>query len=572
MAGFDAVFVGSGDQLARGRRAPREGRLARLRARAKRLARRRDQDRRGPDGAGVHARGLLLLAPALGRLAGLCRAEAGPRRARPRVPEHRPADGSRVPGRLERVPLDRRRRERRRARATRGSGSSTSSWPAPTSRSACSGPSSGRRQGSRSAARPTRSSAAAASSSSPGHSLLSARDWLTDTFEREQARGLLAPWVLHTGLGPDQAMSGFMTQVIACALQLGGMPVPKGGGVKLVEGLATIVRNAGGELRTEADVERILVSEGRATAVRLADGETIPASRAVLACVTPTQLYGRLLGEGDAPAHVRDAARRFRYGRGEMQIHIAMNELPRWRGDERLARTPLLHLTPGLDGVSRAVNEADRGLLPAEATIALGQPMAARSLARARRLVGDLGAAAGAAAAAEGRRGRRARHVGDGTWTEELREAYADRIVERIGRHIENLESATVAPRRHVARGHGGGEPELGRRRHLRRLVLARPEPPLPPHPRLARPRDAGRAALAHRREHAPRAGPRRGLRLPRREAADEAAARAAAAREGSRACRDALAERDLDRRGELPRRPARLRGRRASTGSGSGR
>ena len=121
-----------------------------------------------------------------------------------------------------------------------------------------------------------------------------------------------------------------------------------------------------------------------------------------------------------------------------------MNELPRWRGDERLARTPLLHLTPGLDGVSRAVNEADRGLLPAEATIALGQPMARRPVARARRLVGDLGAAPGAAAAAEGRRRRRARHV-DGGWTEALREAYADRIVERIGRHIENLESATIA-------------------------------------------------------------------------------------------------------------------------------
>ena len=69
------------------------------------------------------------------------------------------------------------------------------------------------------------------------------------------------------------------------------------------------------------------------------------------------------LSAGDAPAPVREAASRFRYGRGEMQIHLAMNELPRWRGDERLARTPLLHLTPGLDGVSRAVNEADRGLL-----------------------------------------------------------------------------------------------------------------------------------------------------------------------------------------------------------------
>ena len=51
-----------------------------------------------------------------------------------------------------------------------------------------------------------------------GRVLASARDWLTETFEDERAHGLLAPWVLHTGLGPDQATSGFMTQVIACVL------------------------------------------------------------------------------------------------------------------------------------------------------------------------------------------------------------------------------------------------------------------------------------------------------------------------------------------------------------------
>ena len=34
--------------------------------------------------------------------------------------------------------------------------------------------------------------------------------------------------------------------------------------------------------------------------------------------------------------------------------------------------------------------------------------------------------------------------VGDGSWTEELREAYADRIVARLGDSIENLGSATL--------------------------------------------------------------------------------------------------------------------------------
>ena len=36
-----------------------------------------------------------------------------------------------------------------------------------------------------------------------GDVLASSRDWLTQTFASERAHGLLAPWVLHTGLGPD---------------------------------------------------------------------------------------------------------------------------------------------------------------------------------------------------------------------------------------------------------------------------------------------------------------------------------------------------------------------------------
>src|ERR687892_57424 len=253
--------------------------------------------------------------------------------------------------------------------------------------------------------------------------LTSGRDWLTETFESEAAHGLLAPWVLHTGLGPDQAASGFMTQVIACALQLGGMPVPKGGGVKLVDTLAAIVTDAGGELRTGADVERVLVADGRATAVRLANAETVAARQ----------------------AGVARAAARYRYGRGEMQIHLALSERPDWYGDERLERTAIVHLTPGLDGVSRAVNEAERGLLPAEATIVCGQPCAVDPSRApdgswilwiqlqelpAGRIKGD---AAGEL------------DVGDGSWTEKLREAYADRIVARLGRHIRNIERATVA-------------------------------------------------------------------------------------------------------------------------------
>ena len=274
-----------------------------------------------------------------------------------------------------------------------------------------------------------------------GELTISSRDWLTSTFESERAHGLLAPWVLHTGLGPDAAASGYMTQVIAVAVQEGGMPIPRGGGAKLVEALQRLIGDHGGSCETGRDVERVVVEDGKATSVRLTDGESVTAARAVIANVTPTQLYGRLLEGDDVPQQLAAKAGRFRYGRGDMQIHLALSEPPRWEGDERLGRTAIVHVTPGLDAVSRAVNEADRGLLPAEATIVVGQPLT-MDASRAPEGAGLLwiqlqelpwrvrGDAAGELEA------------GDGTWTEELRERYADRIVARLARQIPNLEGA----------------------------------------------------------------------------------------------------------------------------------
>jgi phytoene dehydrogenase-like protein len=273
-----------------------------------------------------------------------------------------------------------------------------------------------------------------------GELLQSSRDWLEQTFASERAHGLLAPWVLHTGLGPDAGASGFMTQVIAVAVQEGGMPVPRGGGAKLADALVRLIRDHGGVCETGVDVERVVVQSGRAVAVRTVAGETVAAERAIVANVTPTQLYERLLGD-EVPAATREGARRFRYGRAEMQIHFALSEPARWLGDERLNETAIVHVTPGLDGVSRAVNEAERGLLPAEATIVVGQPLT-MDASRAPDGMGLLwiqlqelpwrvrGDAAGEL------------DVGEGVWSERLRERYANRIQARLEKHIPNLHSS----------------------------------------------------------------------------------------------------------------------------------
>jgi phytoene dehydrogenase-like protein len=231
--------------------------------------------------------------------------------------------------------------------------------------------------------------------------------------------------------------------VIAFAIEAGGMPIPRGGGARLVDALVRLIEDHGGVCKTATDVEQVIVTRGRATGVRLAGGGTAEAERAVICNVTPTQLYGRLLDAADIPADVAEAGKRFRFGRSEMQIHFALSEPPRWDGDDRLGKTAIVHLTPGLDGVSRAVNEAERGLLPAEATVVLGQPLAVDD-SRAPAGKGILwiqlqelpwhvkGDAAGEL------------DVGHGTWDESLRERYADRIQSRIARHVPNLESSIL--------------------------------------------------------------------------------------------------------------------------------
>jgi len=278
-----------------------------------------------------------------------------------------------------------------------------------------------------------------------GNALMPSRSWLESSYKTDLARSLWAPWSLHAGIGPEDAFSGQIAKVIAFALEAAGAPIVKGGARNILSAFDALIREKGGEIRTGADVDSIIVEGGKATGVRLASGETIKASKGVICSVTPTQLYGRLLGN-NAPSDDVAATKAYRYGKGNFQIHYALDRPPAWR-NKALGEVALLHLTPGLDGVSKASNEAVRGMLPETPTICVGQPHALDpsrcppgkailwlQLPEApRHIKGD---AAG-----------KLKVPADGNWTEELREAYADRVEDILASHIDAF-SATVLGRR----------------------------------------------------------------------------------------------------------------------------
>ena len=281
-----------------------------------------------------------------------------------------------------------------------------------------------------------------------GEALTPARGYLETTYISDEAKALWAPWVLHCGLSPEASYSAEMLKVIGFAIELAGCPIVKGGAVNLTRAFERLIRDHGGDIRTGCDVAGItLGTDGKAKGVQLSDGTEIGAKRGVIASVTPDQLYRRLLGETGKPlpTDAEKGLKSYRYGKGDMQIHYALKAPPQWKAGDELGKVALLHLTDGLDAVSRSANEAERGLLPAEPTVCVGQPTALDP-SRApdggailwlqlpdtpRHIKGD---AAGLLDCPE-----------DGHWTEALREAFADRVEAMLAAHIEGFADNVIA-------------------------------------------------------------------------------------------------------------------------------
>ena len=280
-----------------------------------------------------------------------------------------------------------------------------------------------------------------------GEALVTARGWLESRFQSELLRALFAPWVLHTGLAPESAYSGQMAKVIAFALEAAGAPVVKGGAHRSLQAFERLIGDQGGKLMTGTDVERVILDDAnRACGVRLADARQFTAAKGVICSVTPHQLYGRLLAGVALPSSVADSLARYRYGKGNMQIHYALSSPPKWRTPE-LGSVALIHVTPGLDGVSKAANEAERGMVPAVPTICVGQP-AALDPSRCPAGCGILWVQLPEAPRVlKGDAAATLPVPDNGQWTEAVREGLADRVEGILATHLDGFRNSIVGRR-----------------------------------------------------------------------------------------------------------------------------
>jgi phytoene dehydrogenase-like protein len=309
--------------------------------------------------------------------------------------------------------------------------------------------------------------------------LLSSTRELAEThMSSREAQALLACWGMHLDFGPDVSGGAMFPFLEAFTDMRAGISIARGGASRLIDALVSVGRDHGAELRTSAEVVRVITGAGRAVGVELAGGERIEARRAVIAGIGPRALYGRLLGAADVPAALSRAAARYRQGPGTLMLHLALSELPPWAAGEDLRRFAYVHIAPYLDDLALNYAQACAGLLPADPMLVVGQTSAV-----------DGSRAAGGHVLWVQVRALPNQIAGDGLgqihareWSEAA-EPYADRVLATLERYAPGttsmvLDRAVLTPadlERHNPNLIGGDS--ISGSMHLRQNFLFRPFP-----------------------------------------------------------------------------------------------
>jgi len=176
--------------------------------------------------------------------------------------------------------------------------------------------------------------------------------------------------IIGTGLGvhsPGTAyvmLHHYMGEVDGA---IGAWGFARGGMGAVSRALAGALEAAGGEIRTDAEVARFLVTGDRVTGVALATGEEFHAP-IVASGLDARRTFLELLAPGHLPGEFLDHIRRFRVRGSSGKLNIALDAMPRFPALAEDARVLSgdLHTTESLAELERAYDDWKAGRWSAE--------------------------------------------------------------------------------------------------------------------------------------------------------------------------------------------------------------
>jgi phytoene dehydrogenase-like protein len=148
--------------------------------------------------------------------------------------------------------------------------------------------------------------------------------WLGAHVRDERLRALLGARWGDYGLPPSR--SAFLAHAVITRHYHEGAHYPVGTARGIAEGARGVIEAGGGALRLRAEVERILVREGRAVGVRLAGGETLSAP-VVISDAGARATFLRLVPD-DVPLPFRDALRAVPPSMAHVSLYLGLSSSP----------------------------------------------------------------------------------------------------------------------------------------------------------------------------------------------------------------------------------------------------
>jgi len=174
---------------------------------------------------------------------------------------------------------------------------------------------------------------------------------------------LLAGNAAHSDIPLTSPGSGLLGVMMTMLGQTVGFPVPEGGAGMLTQALARRLQDRGGTVECDREVTAVEVTDGRATAVRTADGQRVVARHAVLADVAAPTLFESLLEDRFVPDRVRRGLGSFRLDPGTVKVDWALDGPVPWANPPEVV-PGTVHVTDSLEDLAEALGQVAAGVIP----------------------------------------------------------------------------------------------------------------------------------------------------------------------------------------------------------------
>jgi phytoene dehydrogenase-like protein len=266
---------------------------------------------------------------------------------------------------------------------------------------------------------------------------LSAADFLSHWFESEPLKAALSTSsIIGSFVGPRSPGSAYvllhhyMGEVDGAYRAWG---FQKGGTGGVASALASAARHYGAEIRTDAPVEQVIVRNGRAVGVALANGDELHAPT-IASSLTPQNNFLRLLDPAILPGDLVAQARQWQSQGCSGKVNLSLSDLPRFA----CMPEPGPHLTggfsiaPTIDYIERAYDEAKYGRFSTQPFIDMVIPSAIDpDMAPPGQHVMSCFV-------------QYAPYELEGGWTDEKREAFGERVIDVLAEYIPNIREIII--------------------------------------------------------------------------------------------------------------------------------